>query len=63
MKVEEFNGIKYYIGRSAKENWKLLDDSQKISHEYIWFHLDSFPSPYVIMYATLDELQQTDTDD
>ena len=58
MKVEEFNEIKYYVGRSAKENWKLLDDSKKINKDYIWFHLNSFASPYVIMYATIDELER-----
>lgn len=57
MKVEIFNNVKYYIGRSAKENWQLLDDSKKINEHFIWFHLNSFASPYVIMYTTIDELK------
>ena len=61
MKIEEFANVKYYIGRSAKENWQLLDDSKSINSDYIWFHLNSFASPYVIMHATIDELQKGDT--
>ena len=56
MIIKEFNNIKFYIGQSAKENWQLLDDSTKINENYIWFHLNSFPSPYVIMHSTIDEL-------
>jgi len=58
MKIKELNGIYFYIGRTAKENWLLLDNSKKINQAYIWFHLNSFASPYVIMYATLDELDK-----
>ena len=53
MRVEEFNNVKYYIGQSARENWQLLDDSKRINRNYIWFHLDSFPSPYVVMYKDI----------
>ena len=56
MKIKEFNNVKFYIGESAKENWQLLDDSKKINNNFIWFHLNSFPSPYVIMYSTIDKL-------
>lgn len=60
MKSEIFNGITYYIGKSAKENWNLLDISKETNNEYIWFHLNSFASPYIIMYATLKELDNID---
>ena len=53
MKIMEFNNIKYYIGQSALENWQLLEDSKRINENYIWFHLNSFPSPYVIMYKDI----------
>ena len=56
MIIKEFNNVKFYIGQSAKENWQLLDDSKRINVNYIWFHLNSFPSPYVIMHSTIDEL-------
>ena len=53
MRIEEFNNVKYYIGQSARENWQLLDDSKQINENFIWFHLDSFPSPYVVMYKDI----------
>jgi predicted ribosome quality control (RQC) complex YloA/Tae2 family protein len=34
------------IGKNAKENWKLLDNSEP---DDIWFHLDNCSSPYVIL--------------
>ena len=38
----------YYvnIGKSAKENWNLLDNSDP---DDIWFHLEKVSSPYVIL--------------
>ena len=51
MKLNEFNNIKYYIGENAEDNWDLFEKSKEINENYIWFHLNSFSSPYVIMYA------------
>jgi len=56
MKSSNFNNIKFYIGQSASENWDLLDIAKSINPEYIWFHLNSFPSPYVIMYASQNNI-------
>ena len=60
MKTNELNNIKYYVGQNARENWQILDTAMSINNNYIWFHLNSFASPYVIMYATLDDLVGTD---
>lgn len=57
MKSVEYNNIIYYIGNNAIENWELLDLSKQINNKYIWFHLNSFPSCYVIMYTTLNNLE------
>lgn len=57
MKEEIYKDIKFYIGQNAQENWDLFDESLKINQDYIWFHLNSFPSPYVIMYSTIEELK------
>jgi hypothetical protein len=57
MKEVEFKNVKYFIGNNAQENWDLLDKSQKINQDYIWFHLNSFPSCYVIMYSTIKDLE------
>jgi predicted ribosome quality control (RQC) complex YloA/Tae2 family protein len=35
-----------YIGKSAEENWALIDDS---SENDIWFHLDDLPSSHVVL--------------
>ena len=57
MKLNEFNLIEYYIGENAKDNWDLFDKSKEINENYIWFHLNSYASPYVIMYATMDDIK------
>lgn len=38
--------VKIIVGQSAKENWKIYDDCEP---DDIWFHLDDFSSPYVII--------------
>lgn len=45
MKVTVEN-YSYFVGRSAKENWALLDSTEPFD---IWFHLDNQSSPYVIL--------------
>jgi predicted ribosome quality control (RQC) complex YloA/Tae2 family protein len=37
-----------HIGKSAKENWEILEQSEPTD---IWFHLDDKSSPYVILEA------------
>ena len=54
MKSIEYNGVIYYVGQNCNENWSLLDTNLKINDNYIWFHLNSFPSCYVIMCSTLE---------
>lgn len=34
------------IGSNAKENWDIIKNSEP---GHIWFHLNSFPSPHVII--------------
>ena len=57
MKLNEFNNVKYYLGENAEDNWDLFDKSKEINENYICFHLNSFASPYVIMYATMDDIK------
>ena len=57
MKNANFKNIIYYIGKTAQENWDLLDTNTKINNDYIWFHLNSFPSCYVIMCSTIKDLE------
>ena len=56
MKTITFNNINYIIGQNAQENWDILDHATSINPHYIWFHLNSFPSCYVIMYTTIEDL-------
>ena len=58
MKKIIYNDIEYYIGQTAKENWELLETLQQENSHYIWFHLNSFPSPYVIMKSDLIEISE-----
>jgi len=57
MKCVEYNNVKFYIGQNAQENFDLLDNSKIVNNDYIWFHLNSFASPYVIMYSTIEEIK------
>ena len=63
MKKIEYNEIIFYIGQNAQENWNILDTSKKLNPDYIWFHLNSFPSCFVIMYSTLYELKPNNIND
>ena len=59
MREIEYENYIFYIGQNAKENWELLDKLSKINNEYIWFHLNSFPSPYVIVNSTISDLSKS----
>ena len=36
----------YILGENAQDNWNILD---KVEPNHYFFHLTSFPSPYVIL--------------
>ena len=46
MKEGKIQNINYKIGQNAVENWKIFDNSKS---SYLFFHLSSFPSCYVIL--------------
>ena len=58
MKKFVYNNIRFHLGQTANENWILFDEYKKLSPYYMWFHLNSFKSPYVIMEASLEELEK-----
>ena len=62
MKIETLNNVNYYIGKTAQENWDLLDKFKKENDNYIWFHLNSFPSGYIIMETTIENLKNLNLD-
>jgi len=45
MKTDEYNNNKIIIGQTAQENWDIID----FECDYIWLHLNSFPSCHVII--------------
>jgi hypothetical protein len=53
------DGIIYWIGQSAADNWEMLLTAKKHqgSALWLWFHLDNLSSAYVIVCATKDELK------
>jgi hypothetical protein len=63
MKIEVYNDVTYYIGKNAQENWDLLDKFKKENNDYIWFHLNSFSSCYVIMESTIQELKSNESNE
>lgn len=46
-----------FVGANAKENWKLLEESNPTD---ILFHLHSFPSCYVILKNDNNEIPEMD---
>ena len=47
--IDEETNIEIIIGQNAQENWDIIDNADQSE---IWFHLDSFPSPHVIIKHT-----------
>lgn len=54
MKEVEYEGVNFIIGENAQDNWNLLSSSKQ---QWIWFHLDKFSSPYVILTESLKDLK------
>ncbi len=44
-----------FIGKSAEENWQLIDES---SENDIWFHLSDLPSSHVILKTQNHKLKE-----
>ena len=54
MKEIEFEEITYQLGTDANDNWTILHNA---CQNWLWFHLDNVPSPYVILTESLQELK------
>lgn len=54
MRSEVFNDTVIVIGQNAQENWDLID----FESDFVWLHLNSFPSCHVIIK---DESPDNDT--
>ena len=58
MKIASYKDIIFEIGQNAKENWEIFEKNKEINSDYVWFHLNSFPSSYVIMIISILELKE-----
>lgn len=47
------NNIKYKLGRNAKDNFDLIDETYQINQNYWWFHLDDHPSGHCVVHSEL----------
>tara|TARA_Y100000816_G_C25593003_1_gene318244 strand:- start:13 stop:357 length:345 start_codon:yes stop_codon:yes gene_type:complete len=63
MKTFTYENIQFLLGQNAQENWDILDAAQKINSDYVWFHLNSFPSSYVIMYSSIENIHDSSLND
>ena len=57
MKQITYKTIQFFIGENAQDNFNILDNSLKINPDFLWFHLNSFSSCFVIMHATIDDIK------
>lgn len=63
MKTFTYENIQFILGQNAQENWNILDEAQKINSDYVWFHLNSFPSSYVIMHSSIENIHDSSLND
>lgn len=55
MKIVEYKDIKFYRGENAIDNFELLDKFNSYP-DYVWLHLNSFSSGYIIIEIEKKEL-------
>lgn len=46
--------ITFYIGKSASDNFDLIDTTMELNPENIWFHVEDKPSCHVVADIPLD---------
>ena len=60
MKVYSLGSTVFKVGKNAQENWDLvreclndssntIGNSKELGKEFLWFHLDEFPSAHVVI--------------
>lgn len=49
MKECYINGFKIILGQNATENWKIIKDKTYENPNYVWLHLNKFPSGHVVI--------------
>ena len=52
MKLVVFDGVEFWVGENAQDNWSIIDQAKaKNGTSWLWFHLESFPSSHVVLCA------------
>ena len=47
------NNTIYWVGKNAQDNWDII---KKADDNWLWFHLDKFPSGHVIICKKFDTI-------
>lgn len=50
MKTYTLGNTVFKVGQNAQENWDLIRECIRNSKEFLWFHLDEFPSSHVVIF-------------
>jgi predicted ribosome quality control (RQC) complex YloA/Tae2 family protein len=53
VKIIEKENTVYWVGRNSQDNWDTIKSSNQ---EWVWFHLEKFPSPHVVICKNLDDI-------
>lgn len=57
MKIIQKDDTIFWVGRNAKDNWDAISQSDK---NWLWFHLDKFPSSHVIICKETKDISRKD---
>jgi len=55
MKIIEIEGITYWIGQNAQDNWDCIKRSDI---NWMWFHLEKFPSSHIIICKNSEDINK-----
>lgn len=58
MKEIVHDGIVYYVGENAKDNWDIIHKAKNENADWVWFHLSNLPSAHVIICKTLESMKK-----
>jgi predicted ribosome quality control (RQC) complex YloA/Tae2 family protein len=57
MKIIEKEDTIFWVGRNARDNWDAISQSDS---NWLWFHLDKFPSSHVIICKEKNNISKKD---
>ena len=51
MKYYTYSNITIVLGQNDIDNWEIIKNYKKVNQNYIWMHLDSYPSGHIIILS------------